>query len=414
MDENLTNLMNVASAIDLIDRLPVTPRRIEIGLDAAAGLRLAENVKADRDYPPFDKSLVDGYAVRSADVAAGATAGAELNVVGEIAAGQTASRPIAAGEAMTIMTGAALPAGADCVVPIEQTAGTFVAVGQRVRLTSSAPASASVAAPGRNVAPRGSDTRQGTVVLASGTLIGAPQLAVAACVGATKLSVWDRPKCAVLATGNEIIPFDQTPRADQLRNSNSLMLMALLKRLGCAVRDLGTASDTPEKIKAAIHDGLNDDAIFVTGGMSMGKFDYVPQVLRELSGELKITKLRIKPGKPFVVAAMPGGKYVFGLPGNPVSALVCTVRLASRLLCRLGGGMPRHQIAVATLSAPLAENGPREFYLPGVLEGGHIRPLEWKGSADLFTLAAANALIIRPENAPATTVGGSVPIMELP
>jgi molybdopterin molybdotransferase len=148
--------------------------------------------------------------------------------------------------------------------------------------------------------------------------------------------------------------------------------------------------------------------------MSMGQYDYVPRILAELGGELKITKLRIKPGKPFVVAAMPDGKYVFGLPGNPVSALVCTVRLASRLLCRLGGGAPRHEIAVATLAGPLAANAAREFYQPGVLEGGHVRPLEWKGSADIFTLAAANALIIRPESAPALTIGSSTPIIELP
>jgi molybdopterin molybdotransferase len=403
MDEQLSNLISVAAAIDIIDRLPVTPRKIQSPLQASAGLRLAEDLIADRDYPVFDKSLMDGYALRSAD----AKPGAELVVIAEIPAGQMAQQAVASGQAMTIMTGAALPAGADCVVPIEQTAGPFVKPSERVRLNATS-------APGRNVAPRGSDIRQGAVVLQAGSLLRAPQLAVAACIGAASLSVWDRPKCSVLATGNEIIPFDQTPSLSQLRNSNSVMLVALLNRLNCSVRDIGIAADTPEKITAAIKGGLADDFLFITGGMSMGQYDFVPQILRDLGGELKITKLRIKPGKPFVVAAMPNGKYVFGLPGNPVSALVCTIRLASRLLLRMAGGTPHHQLAVATLAAPVSENGPREFYQPAILEGGHVRPLEWKGSADIFTLAQANALIIRAENAPAMPAGGSVPILALP
>jgi molybdopterin molybdotransferase len=236
-------------------------------------------------------------------------------------------------------------------------------------------------------------------------------------VGASTVSVYDRPNCAVLATGNEIIPFDRNPSPSQLRNSNGPMLCALLKRLGCNVRDLGIAPDASDKIAAAVQDGLAGDCLFISGAVSMGRYDYVPAVLKGLGGELKITKLRIKPGKPFIVAAMPGGKYVFGLPGNPVSALVCTIRLAARLLSRQAGGPPgppHHSLAVATLASPLTENGPREFYQPAVLEGGHVRPLQWKGSADIFTLAAAGALIVRPENAPAVAAGGSVPIIELP
>jgi molybdopterin molybdotransferase len=185
----------------------------------------------------------------------------------------------------------------------------------------------------------------------------------------------------------------QLPTAAQLRNSNSPMLVALLRRLGYRVRDLSVAVDKPEAIATAISDGLKGDALFITGGVSMGKYDHVPRILAELGGELKITKLRIKPGKPFVLAAMPEGRYVFGLPGNPVSAMVCTLRLASRLLSRMAGGQPEDRIRHATLAAGVAANGAREFYQPGVLEGHSVRPLDWKGSADIFTLAAANALI---------------------
>jgi molybdopterin molybdotransferase len=372
-----------------------------VPITEAIGLRLAQDLIADRDYPPLDKSLMDGYAVR----AAGAS---ELLVVGESAAGAIPSRGIGPGEAMTVMTGAAIPPGADAVVPIEQTdSSAFAHTGQRIRITQSAAA-------GQFIVRQGGDANRGTILLSAGTLMHAAQLAVAACIGAGGVTAWDRPRCAVLATGNEIVPADQTPGPNQLRNSNSPMLLAVLQKLGCATRDLGVAADHPDQIKSAIQDGLRDDVLFVTGGMSMGRYDFVPRILTELGGDLKITKLRIKPGKPFVLAAMPGGKYVFGLPGNPVSAMVCTVRLASRLLIRMAGGVPPDRMASAILDEPLEANGTREFYQPGILHGDRVRPLAWKGSADIFTLARANALIVRPENAPALAASGTAAIMELP
>jgi molybdopterin molybdotransferase len=405
MDLDASKLMSVAEAIGLIDQLPVRPRRMLVALDEAAGWRLAEDIRADRDYPPLDRSLVDGYAVRSADVG---RPPALLKVVGEIAAGQLPDRNICPGEAMTVMTGAAIPPGADAVVPIEQTGSPdFAEAGQSVSILRPTPT-------GNFIVRRGGDVRQGAVVLPAGTVLGAAQIAVAACTGAVMPPVWDKPVCAVLATGNEIIPPGQVPTAAQLRNSNSPMLVALLRRLGYRVRDLGVAVDKPEVIAAAIRDGLGGDALFITGGVSMGKYDHVPKILAEIGGELKITKLRIKPGKPFVLAAMPEGKFVFGLPGNPVSAMVCTLRLASRLLSRMAGGRAEDHIRHATLSADVAANGSREFYQPAVFDGHSIRPLEWKGSADIFTLAAANALIIRPENAPELPAGATAPIIELP
>jgi molybdopterin molybdotransferase len=401
MDLDASKLLTVDEAIKLIDQLPVRPRIIQAPLAEAIGLRLARDLTADRDYPPFDKSLMDGYAVRAGDVS-------ELLVVGESAAGAPPSRGISSGEAMTVMTGAAIPTGADAVVPIEQTdSASFAKSGERIRVLRAATA-------GQFIAPQGSDIRRGGVALAGGAPINAAHMAVASCIGATTIPAWDRPRCTVLATGNEIVPADQTPAATQLRNSNSPMLLALLNKLGCAARDLGIAADQPDRIKAAIQDGLRDDILFVTGGMSMGRYDYVPRILTELGGDLKITKLRIKPGKPFVLAAMPNGKYVFGLPGNPVSAMVCTLRLASRLLTRIAGGMPPDHLRTASLARPLEPNGPREFYQPAILHGDRVQPLAWKGSADIFTLAKANVLIVRPENAPALAAGGLVPIMELP
>jgi molybdopterin molybdotransferase len=408
MEGQLLNLLSVAQAIALIDTLPVRQRQIRLPLRAAAGHYLAEDIRAERDYPPFDKSLMDGYAVRSADVA---TVPTSLQVIGESAAGQPTTSALNPGQAMAVMTGAPIPPGADAVVPIEQTdSKTFARSGSRIGILQSTTA-------GQSIAPRGSDSPRSALLVPAGTLLRAAQIAVAASVGASAVNVFDRPRCAILATGNEIIPFDQSPQPAQIRNSNNPMLLALLTRLGCTVRDLGVVRDDPALIAAAIEDSRRDDrrydALFITGGMSMGQYDYVPRILAELGGELKITKLRIRPGKPFVLAAMPDGRFIFGLPGNPVSAFVCTIRLASRLLARIAGGQPQSRVLSMPLSEPVGPNGPREFYQPALIEGDRVRPLAWKGSADIFTLARADALIIWPENAPALAAGELAPLLVL-
>jgi molybdopterin molybdotransferase len=209
------------------------------------------------------------------------------------------------------------------------------------------------------------------------------------------------------------------------------MLVALLRRLGCDVRDLGVAVDDPAELRTAIEEGLRADALFVSGGMSMGEYDYVPRILREMNFDFHVTKLKIKPGKPFVFATRQGlagvgrdaetgrtfldtrRQFVFGLPGNPVSGFVCTVRLAARLLSRLAGEPPRERWTDATLIDPLRANGPREFYQPAILTGSAVRPLHWKGSADIYTLARANALLVRAENEPAQPAGMRVRVLEV-
>ena len=217
----------------------------------------------------------------------------------------------------------------------------------------------------------------------------------------------------MLATGDELVPIDQTPGPAQIRNSNSLMLVSLLKHLGCEVTDLGVVRDTPDAVRNALIDGMRFDVLFVTGGMSMGQHDYVPRTLAELGVDLPITKLRIKPGKPFVFGTK-DGRFVFGLPGNPVSGFVCTVRLAARLLARLAGTDPEPRWTTAPLRSPLSANGPREFYQPVMLSEKGVTPLEWKGSADVYTLAAANALLVRAESEPARAAGDVVHVLELP
>ncbi|MEO6436052.1 MAG: gephyrin-like molybdotransferase Glp, partial [Tepidisphaeraceae bacterium] len=390
---------------------PAQPRVAEMLLHEADGLVIAQDLRADRDYPPFDKSLMDGYAVRCAEVASVVDgAPVELALAGEIAAGQQPAGGLAEKHAMAIMTGAPLPRGADGVVPIED----VEKLDGRVRILRSA---GSALAPGRFVAKRGSDVRAHDIVVTKGTRLNAAQLAAAASVGAARVSAFVPPRVAVFSTGNEIVPYDEAPAPAQIRDCNTIMLLSLLRRLGCDAYDLGIVPDDPAQIRVAIEEAADADIIFITGGMSMGEYDFVPRVLKEMAIELRITKLRIKPVKPFVFginASSPELQYIFGLPGNPVSGFVCTVRLASRLIQRLRGDRVTERWVEGILADPLPANGPREFYQPVMLRDTRVTPLQWRGSADVYTLARANALLVRAENEPALIGGSRVRVLEVP
>jgi molybdopterin molybdotransferase len=417
---DVSQLMTVSQAMAAIDAAPVAPRAVRLPLPEAAGLRLARDVVADRDFPPFPKSTMDGFAVRGADVA---RLPAELRVAGRIPAGRMPEANLEPGEAMAVMTGAPVPPGADGVVPVEDTQENSDG---RVKILKAAGIA-------RHVAPRGSDCAKGKLVLPKGTVLGPAQIAVAASVGAAEVEVFAAPRVAVLGTGDELVPYNADPAGAQIRNCNNPMLVALLKRFGCHVTDIGTARDDPDFIRARILEALTGDydALFVTGGMSMGEHDHVPRLLQELGVDLRVTKLRIKPGKPFVfgVKRREGGdaerpSFVFGLPGNPVSAYVCTIRLALRLLDRIGGGPVVERWLTGRLVVGLPANGPREFYMPAVrtVQPARIsaqavlppiKPLEWKGSADVFTLAAANCMLVRAANEPPLPDGTLVRVLEI-
>jgi molybdopterin molybdotransferase len=414
------DLLTVQQAIEIIDGVAVFPRRVSVPLDQSVGLRLAEELAADRDYPPFEKSLMDGYAVRSADVASGL---ADLRVVGEIPAGEWPLIGVGPGETMAIMTGAPLPLGADGVVPVEDVERR-VPIGANVRVVRATQ-------PQRFVAARGSDCRAGAIVLKSGIVMGPAQIAVAASIGAADVVCFARPRVAVLGTGDELVSVDQTPGPSQIRDSNTHMLVALLRQLGCEVAGVENVRDDRDLIRDAIRRGMQHDSLFITGGMSMGEYDYVPGLLAELGVQIKIAKLRIKPGKPFVFGdsaasarAENGGGFVFGLPGNPVSAFICTVRFAARLLARVAGGEPDERWITGRLASSVPATGSREFYQPAKIavapgrssaagELATITPLGWKGSADIFTLAGANALLVRAENDAALEKGAVVRVLAI-
>lgn len=405
MEPDVSNLLTVQQAIDILDAAPVSPRVVRLPLVEASGLRIASDIVSDRDYPPFDRSLMDGYALRCADIT---SAPVELPVAGTIAAGAAMPPALPTGAAAAIMTGAPMPAGADCVVPVEDT--TRLDDGKRVQIGHSSSS-------GRFIARRGSDCAAGRVILSKGAKFTPAAIAAAASVGAHQVEVFARPTCLVLSTGDEVVPLDQTPGPTQIRNSNTPMLVALLDRLGADARDGGIIADDPVGIRDMIRAGIDEhDIVFVTGGMSMGEFDFVPRVLSEIGVKLKITKLRIKPGKPFVFGTI-SRRFVFGLPGNPVSGFACTLRLCSRLIARLGGGKAdeSERWLRAPLAEPLEANGPREFYQPAILrQDGHLLPLKWKGSADIYTLAQANVLLVRPENDPPQPAGAIVRALLIP
>ncbi len=403
-EPDVSDLLTVDQAIAIIDAEPVSPRVEDISISTALGRRLASPVVADRDYPPFDKSLMDGYAVRSTDMTGGERT---FDLLGEIAAGDRSDIRVGPGQAIAIMTGASMPPGADGVVPVESRRSLESTPTRRVTLSH-------VDRPSRFVAKRASDVPGGQTLLTPCTRMGPAQIAVAASVGATILSVYAQPCVAILGTGNEIVSTHAMAEGAQIRNANNPMLAALMARLGCNVTDLGVVPDRIDAVRTSLQSALRHEVLFVTGGVSMGEYDFVPRTLLELGVTLKVTKLRIKPGKPFVFGTTREGSYVFGLPGNPVSAFVCAMRLAGRLLSRIAGGQAEPAWRQGRLTTDLPANGPREFYQPAIFDGATVQPLQWKGSADLFTLAVANALLVRADGAPAARQEDIVRILEIP
>jgi molybdopterin molybdotransferase len=399
-EPDVSDLISVQQAMAIIDAAAVRPLVRRVGLGQASGLYLAEDLRSDRDAPPFDKSVMDGFAVRAQDTG---LPSCELEIVGQVAAGGSGDISLKGGQAISIMTGAPLPAGADAVVPVEQT---------RIGGGSSRIAILEPAKEGQFIARRGSEYSAGAMMLKSGVRLGPAQIAVAASIGAATPAVYAPPTVAVLGTGDELVGPAEIPGPSQIRSCNNPMLLALLGRYPVRMVNLGLVVDDRAKIETKISAAMEHDVLLVTGGMSMGERDYVPGILKELGADLKITKLRIKPGKPFVFAKMPGGKFVFGLPGNPVSAFVCTRILVSRLLMRMAGGPASPAVQKAPLAKPLEKSGPRAFYQPAIFDGSALTPLDWRGSADIHTLSRANCLLVRPENHPAQPAGAAIEFVE--
>lgn len=364
---------------------------INVPLARALGHVLAADVSSDVDSPPHDKSIVDGYAVRSADLLSDVV---ELDVIEEIVAGDVPRHAVAAGQASRVMTGAPVPPGADAVVMLERT----------TLLPAESPASTSATVriesgsfiAGQNIMRQGASMRRGESVLPAGRAIRPIELGVLAEVGCTSVPVVRRPAVAVLATGNELVPAEATPAAGQIRNSNGPMLMALVSKAGAEPIDLGIGRDEEQDLCARMARGLKSDVLVLSGGVSAGVLDLVPGVLADLGVAQVFHKVSLKPGKPLWFGVYARGQQrtlVFGLPGNPVSSLVCFELFVRPAIERLAG---RETIGLPRTTMPLAKDfehrGDRPTYHPSRVVSGAVEPLRWQGSGDLRTLVDATAL----------------------
>jgi molybdopterin molybdotransferase len=382
----------------VLDEARPLPARY-VPLEYALGCELADDVAADIDLPPFDKALVDGYAVRSGDLQG---PNRWLQLGESIMAGQTPTRPLAPGEAALVMTGAPIPAGCDVVVMHERTQA-----GERgVRIDES-----EVRA-GQNILPRGREMRAGQVVVAAGTILGPAHLGVLASVGQAEPPVF-QPSVAILSTGDELVAPDRVPGPGQIRNSNAVMLAALTRQDRAIPAVFPIVADELVALRSSLELALDSDVVLITGGVSAGRRDLVPEALESLGVRRVFHKVRLKPGKPIWFGVGPEraargpepGALVFGLPGNPVSGLVgylLLVRPALAILSRRPGPPPATR--AVRLAGPFRHRGDRPTYFPARWASGpssdaappQIETLDWAGSADLRTAAAADGFAAFP------------------
>jgi molybdopterin molybdotransferase len=350
-----------------------------VTLAEAAGRVLAEDIRADRDYPPFPRSARDGFAVRAADLPG------ELQVIGEVRAGDAFIGSVAAGEAVEIMTGAGVPDGADAVVMVEQT----VRLGDRVKIERSVPS-------GDNFNPRGIEAHDGDVVLSAGVRIGFSEVALLATVGRTTVLVYRRPRVAIVSTGDEIIDVGETPGVHQIRNSNAASLAVQVCRAGGQPEILGVARDNHESTRAQVRQGLEADVLLLSGGVSAGKYDLVEKVLAEFGAEFFFDRVMIQPGQPLVFGKAKG-KYFFGLPGNPGSTMI-TFETIARAAIEKMQGMPEPALPLlrARLTHPFRQKPGLTRFLPARLsaDGATIEPGVSRGSGDVAALARCNAFLV--------------------
>lgn len=401
-------MIPVAEAIEIV--IANTPRleAEAIPLAESLGRVLAEDIVADCDLPPFDRAQMDGYAVRAADTH---VSQARLRIVGESAAGNGWHQQLHAGEAVRIMTGAPVPAGADAVQQVEVTRelndGAIVEVLEPV-------------ATGRSIVRQAAEIKAGEIVLSGGEQISAEMIATLASFGYASVKVGRRPRVAVLATGSELVDINAKPGRDQIRDSNNYTIAAYAAQAGAAVERLPLAGDNKEALRQQmIAAATRADVLVTSGGVSMGVYDFTKAALIEMGTKVFFERVALRPGKPTVFGRL-GETVIFGLPGNPVSVAV-TFHLFVRCVLRAMQGAKELSLnpETATLLCNVKGTMERESYLPARLmtnEKGCVlaEPLKWGGSSDFVAFARATALIIVPQGAKALDEGSHVKILRLP
>jgi molybdopterin molybdotransferase len=355
------------------------PEVESVALEAAAGRVLSEDIAADRDSPAVARSVRDGYAVRAADLPG------ELLVIGEVRAGQRFEGQVAPGQAVEIMTGAPIPAGADAVVMVEHTQR----VDGRVRIDGAA-------GPQQFINPQGCEAAAHQTVLHAGRRMDYADVAMLAAFGRARVPVFRRPTVAIVATGDEIVEVSETPAAFQIRNSNAWSLAAQVTRAGGVPHALPVARDTVEHTREMVVRGLASDLLLLSGGVSAGKYDVVEQVMAGLGAEIFFDRVLIQPGQPLVFGRA-GGTFFFGLPGNPSSTMV-TFEIFARAAVELLAGQnetPLH-MPFSRLTRDFRHRPGLTRFLPAHLssDGAEVTPVEWHGSGDVPALTRANAYLV--------------------
>ena len=402
-------MISVAEAIEIVRQQTVKLSTERVAIEQVLGRVLAEDVVADSDLPPFDRSQMDGYAVRAEDVKA---APVRLLIVGESAAGRGWHKQLEEGQAVRIMTGAPVPAGADSVQQVELTHelkdGTVVELLETVEI-------------GKSIVKRGAEIKAGEVVLNAGSVISAAMMAVLAAFGYAKVEVFRRPRVAVLATGTELVSVEQTPGQDQIRDSNNYSLSAYAALAGATVERMPLTGDETSLLKTQIANAAeHSDLIVTSGGVSMGVYDVTKSALKELDAEIFFERVSLRPGKPTVFARLPNGTLVFGLPGNPVSVAV-TFNLFARtaVLAMQGAADPTLKRETAALARSVKGTTDRDSYLPAQLTTNDDAeliafPLKWGGSSDFVAFALTTALLIVPANVKSIEAGSLVNVLRVP
>ena len=392
IERGLEIVMSVAKAKDRTDRMPAE----SVPLTNTTHRILRENVLADADSPPFDKAIRDGFATRFEDLN---PVPAVLSIVGESRAGRAANVSIQRGQCCEIMTGAPLPAGSNAVVMVENTE----------RISPDSVRILKAVRENEGLLRRGAEARQGELILRAGRRVGLADLGLLAGTGKGAVLVSSKPSVAVIATGDELVEVEETPKPDQIRNSNSYTICAQVEETGARPVSLGIARDNLADLRHKIRQGLEHDILIVSGGVSMGKYDLVEKVLAEFGVEILFDKVAMKPGKPTVFGHR-GETYVFGLPGNPISTMVAFHMFVRPLiLFLLKAERTAPQILDAKLEAPAKCDPERAALLPALVrfDAGQywIHTAPWKGSSDLVGLSRANALILIPRR-PGTLEAG--------
>jgi molybdopterin molybdotransferase len=397
--------IDVHEAWEEIERQVQTLPSERVGLAQAVGRVLAQPVRTDRTYPPFDRAAMDGFAVRARDVeSASRESPVSLRVVGESLPGREPDRIAAPGTAIRIMTGAPVPPDCDAIVPVESTSGFG---SDPVRVLSPS-------APGRHIARSGVERTAHDLLFDAGHRLRAADVGALAMVGVTEAEVTRRPRAAVLSTGNELVPVDHTPERTQIRNSNGPMLVALAEA-EAEVGSVAVAADSRRDLGAAVSRGLMHDLLIVTGGVSMGAYDLVGECLAAAGVRVHFNRVALQPGKPVLFGTHPGGA-VLALPGNPVSALTTFRLFGLPLLRRLQGvrrARPVWSRALARFN--WERRSPKWILLPGrrVAGGAEVERVPYTGSGDLLAYARADCQIVLPPTLKTVSPGTPVDVWAL-